>query len=274
MFVMEESQELTEMFLSRAISLIKMGGMEKHMSSIVMCRCVKHIEGRFRSYWLINCIARVQCGLLLTPEEKHQILYFISRRIVSANYFVKEKCRDFLAVKEKQGFIMSEGGLMVKDHVSLKLALKTMSFVVSHTNVPSNVTFSRCPSLMIKPSKWMVMECVVVPTANRSSIVTQPILFRHDLKNLCPEECWPILQKGVCYTPAVRENSLNSKEVWVFHLHTGYFDESQCNCRVMCESCSKYKPISLFQTCQLAVIKYLFFKRRARVLNKRSSPFF
>lgn len=273
-FWMEETQELNEMFISKAISMIKMGGMEKHLSCITMCRCVKQIEGRTTNYWMINCIARIQCGLLLTFDEKHELLRAISRRIVTANYFVKQKCPKFVSAKEEQGYVFGDSGLMVKDHVSLRLALKTMSFTVSHTRVPRNVSFSRCQALMVKPSKWMVIANVSVKTANRSSVVTQPIFYRDDAQNMCPREYWHVLQQGICYMPAVRENSLNGQEQWVFHIHTGYFDASNCNCKSICSSCAKYQPIPLFQMAQLSVLKNLFLKRRAHVLNKRSSPFF
>lgn len=269
-----EAQQLTEMFTSRAVSSIRMGGMEKHLSSLVMCRCIKHIEGRRHQYWMINCIVRIQCGLLLLPDEKKRLLHDLSRRIVTANYFVKEKCRDFVVRKEKEGFVFSDNGLMAKDATSLKLSLKTMSYTVSDSFIPHSVKFSRCAALMLKATKWMVLGCLTLPTANRGSPVTQPIFFREDAKNYCDPAYWPILQKGLCYMPAVRENAFNSQEQWIFHIHMPYNESSECKCGRLCEQCSRYQPISLFQLSQLAVLKLLFMKRRAHVLNKRKSPFF
>lgn len=271
----EETQQTSEMLLSRAVSLVRLKGMEDLVSNCVMCRCVKSIEGRGKRFLLVNCIVRIQTSAPMLHYQKYEMLRAISRNIVTATPEVVVRSGKWLERKIlKEGFILSHIGLILTNEYSLKLALKTMSFVISHSVVPECVKFHPSASLMLNVTKWMVITTHHTRTTNRSSIVTNAIMLRSDLKKWCPEPYWPVFSQGLCYAPCVRETcDYEGSEKWYFHIHTPYKDE-RCNCKAECNYCRSRQPIPLFHIAQMAVMKVLFERNRARILNHRKSPFF
>ncbi|WPS63631.1 ORF20 [Aviadenovirus phalacrocoracidae] len=277
----DETHCLTQLFLTRAASQISFYHRESlyrvqdQLSIVCMARCFKKITyKKTKDYYLVNCIVRVQSALLLLGSEKDEVLHAISRRLFYVPPGLLSQSKQWMIRKGKYlQYQFVTTGFMISEFVCLKLALTTMSYEASHTKIPAYLPFLRTSILFLRPSKRIVTAYVYVRTVNHSSIVTQPVFLRSMLKEYCPEEHWPVLSRGICYLVGVREDSVFDVEQWAFHVHCDY-SGIDADCEEECTHCVMSQPLSLFQISQLAYIRYLFLRRRARVARDHKCKFY
>nr|WJJ54623.1 MAG: hypothetical protein [Otus scops adenovirus] len=270
---------MTQLYLTRAVSQINLFHsaflyrVHESLSTIVAVRCVRVLRWRAQEFYIVNCIIRLQCALPLYADEKGEVLHAVSRRLFFITPTLEHKCEGWLKAKRKFGdYKFVTTGLMIRSAVSLKMALRTMSYEVSDTAMPRGVPFYKRPLLFLNTCRSVMSAGIIVRTASYSSAVTQPVFMRSMLKTVCPGPYWETLSKGLCYMVGFREECTGMFEQWTFHVHGDYGEKHDCPRN--CKDCKLQQPLQLFSLAQFAVIRNLFLQRRAHVTHDRGSPFF
>lgn len=260
----EQGTEMnTQMFLTRAIAQVNMFQQERlyciheNLSVLTDCKCVKEVFYRGKSFYFMNCIIRLQSSLKLLKSDKLLMLHAISRRLFYVTPALHDHIQAWLLKHRMTDYRFVVNGLFIRTVKSLKMALSTMRYEASVSNVPRFVPFMPCMSMLVRVSRWMVMTILHVDALERN--ILQPVFFRSTLKKLCPPEYWQVLQQGLCYMVGVRERVLDQEE-WIFHIHTSYEKDITRECDPNCFNCTRSQPLSLFHIAQLNVIKMLFIK--------------
>lgn len=260
------------MFISRAVSLIKLshrGALEDvhdEMSTVVKCTRSCTVTLGDHQYSILNCLIRVQVGVLLTGDEKRRLLYDISRRILYASPGMLDTCGSWLGefINEYR-FLVT--GYLVREEPSLRLAMTTMQIEASVSHVPTCVPFTKCQALTLHATRWMVLSPMIVPVSRHVVLCTQPMVLRSTLKTVCDPKYWPIVSEGMCYMPAVRASVSSTREEWAIHLHHNYDASSHVQCNANCCHCMTHQPLSLQHTAQVRVIQLLIMEYRERILR-------
>ncbi|QJC19264.1 ORF20 [Duck adenovirus 4] len=248
--------------------------MHENMSLISHCRCVKNVMLKGRFYFLLNCILRIQCGIELTMAEKEQLLHAISRRLFFVSPALEMECRRWLSQRpDFSSYVFTTTGVHIKESVSLKLAMKSMSYETSFSMLPRNIPFLTMPLMFVSACRLLITGTLFVRGVTGGSILTQPVCLRSMLESMCHPAYWPIVSEGLCYLPGFRQESFPESEMWVFHVH-GAYGEPHPDCKGKCMDCSLRQPVTLFHLAQLAVIRNLFLKRRARLTGNKKSIFY
>ncbi|AXB73048.1 hypothetical protein QKD39_gp52 [Psittacine adenovirus 1] len=234
------------------------------------CRCIKKVVYRERAFYLLNCTIRLQTAIPLDKRQKRDLLYIVSRRLFFISPSLSSRCASWLSRNAKyRQFRFVTSGLLLRDSISMRMAMKSMSYEVSHSKVPPLFRFLPHAVLFLSACRTLISATVRVPTVAFSSVVTQPVCLRSMLKTVCPPDCWSLVSRGLCYLPGYRNGVFDSIEVWEFHVHGDY-----CQDHHESDDCLYYQPVSLFQTAQLMFLRNLFLRRRAHVTHCRTSPFF
>lgn len=272
-----------EMLLARAVGKVKtcfrsrLVHVMENLMCMVACRCVKRIERRGVRSRIMNVVIRIFLGSQTTPEERHEALFHISRRLFYIGPGVYNDCFDEINSKYSS-FRFFTHGLMIRDRESLMMALRTMQFEVNHSIVSPSIPFISSPLCFPRPNKSSPVATMCVKAADRSSIITQPVFLRSMAKSVCPPEVWGVVSQNICYMPGVRNQVDVVRgvpiEQWTFHLHSPA-DKLHIKCDQECKvQCNLRSVHSLEDLCKLEVLRQLFNTRRARVLNmKRTKPF-
>lgn len=272
-FSEQDCETNTQMFLTRAVSQVNLFHRERlyeaheNLSIIVCCKCIMHVVRHGSRHYYLNCIVRLQSPIMMLVSEKEDLLRSVSRRIFYITSSVKDKIEPWLIRHRYTDFRFVINGLLVKSPRSIKLALSTMRYEVSHSSVPAHVPFMKCQSLLLRSSRWMVMTGLHVLPSKLSVVKTESVFFRSMAKSVCPPEYWPIVSEGLCYMVAVREH-VHRYEHWVFHVHTPYERDIRSRCDPSCDNCTKAQPLSLQHIAQLTVLKMLFRARREILLKR------
>lgn len=271
------------MLIARAVGKVKsafrsrMVNAMQNLMCMVACRCIKRMIRHGVCCRIMNVIIRVFVGSQLSPEEKHDVLFHISRRLFYIGPSLYNECFEELNSKYNS-FRFFTHGVMIRDKESLVMALKTMQFEVNHSIVSPFVPFISIPLCFPRPNKSSPLGTMCVKAAERSSIITQPVFLRSMAKSVCPPDVWRIIQLNMCYMPGIRNQVDNvngvAVEQWTFHLHSD-FDKMHLKCDSKCKNeCGNRSVHSLQELCKLEVLRQLFNTRRARVLNLRNTKYF
>uniref|UniRef100_A0AB38ZPC4 ORF13 protein n=1 Tax=Psittacine aviadenovirus B TaxID=2169709 RepID=A0AB38ZPC4_9ADEN len=275
----DETEQLYQIYLSRAVTQIELPSSAllslavSHLTVLSGARCVKRVVYRQRGYYLLNCTVRLQTGIPLSRKQKRELLYAVSRRLFFISPSLRDRCSVWLSRNPYCQFSFLTSGILLRDAVCMRMAMKTMSLEVSVSAVPPLFFFLPHAVLFLSACRSLISATIRVGSVSYSSVITQPVCLRSMLKTMCPPDCWAVVSRGVCYLPGYRNSVSNGVEEWEFHVHGEYGGE-HTGCGGACEQCLFYQPASLFQTAQLMYLRNLFMRRRARVTHCRASPFF
>lgn len=217
-------------------------------------------------YSILNCLIRIQAGMILDEDQKRQLLNDISRRILYASPGMLNMCGNWL-VEFINDYRFPVTGYLIRDEASLRLAMTTMQTEVSISNIPTCVPFTKCQALTLHATRWMVLSPLVVPSSRHVVLCTQPMILRSTLKSICEPRYWRFVSEGMCYMPAVRSSVSRTREEWAIHLHHSYDAISHVQCGPNCRHCISHQPLSLKHTAQMRVIHLLIMGYRERILR-------
>ncbi|WNM87532.1 ORF20 [Fowl aviadenovirus A] len=270
----EEMERLNEYRINRAVASLRcfdndlMRRLHSSITVLVTVRSAKFVCFKRRDYVLMNCIVRIVSALHLNRAEKAALLHYLSRRLLFITPGMKYDLESWMLARRKTDFKFYTTGFLIAEKISVKMALRSMSFEVSFSQVPSSVPFVRSPVVLMNACRVTVTATIMVETISRSSAVTQPVCLRSMLRVMVSPELWPIVSQGLCYFPGYRRLSYANVEEWVFHVH-GKYGEAHPECFGQCKQCSTRQPLSLFCSAQLAYLRNVFMERRARVAGER-----